>query len=238
MRKFIPNQHLETSYPVNRNTVNLVIFGVPRSASTFTWQVMSDIYEKGVIRTHCFFDISPAIPVVCTVRDWRDAIVSYWRSHYPDVTCMEQEDIYQYVARYQEFIWTLRAWMQAHPNSPVLRYENTIAHPECLFKVAEDLRGPQVTPERRETILEAHSVRVNRAIANNLKVQDRNTLLAPRHVHEAESGKWRDFVDDKGAALLTDLLREELEEWGYDASDPSTKKPTEPQPAKPKPDAG
>jgi len=216
VRKLIPNQHLENSYPVNRNTTSLIIFGVPRSASTYTWQVIGDIYEMGVVRTHKFFDVSPSIPIVRTVRDWRDAIVSYWRSHYPDVACMEREDIYQYVAYYQEFIWSLQAWTQVQPKSPLLRYEETIANPKKLFEVAESLGGPQITPDRRDEILEAHSVRVNRAIANNLRGIDKSTLLAQRHVHEAAVGKWKDFMDDDNAKLFCELLGDELTEWGYD----------------------
>ena len=232
MRKLIPNQHLENSYPVNRNTTSLIIFGVPRSASTYTWQVMGDIYEIGVIRTHKFFNVSPAIPLVRTVRDWRDAIVSYWRSQYPDVGCMEREDIYQYVARYQEFIWSLKAWTQVQPKSPLLRFEETIVNPKKLFEVAESLGGPQITPDRRVEILEAHSVQVNRAISNNLRGIDKSTLLAQRHLHEASVGTWKDFMDDDNAKLFTELLADELEEWSYNVQEPPSEPPPKP-PSKP-----
>jgi hypothetical protein len=227
----VPNQHLESSFQVNPQSTNLIVFGMPRSASTYVWQVMSDIFEIGVVRTHVYFDVSRAIPLVRTIRDWRDAIVSYWRSHQhkrnkkrPPLH-MAPEDIFQYVARYQQFIWTLKEWTIIHPDSPVVRYEDVIKTPEALFKIAEDLGGPEVPPTRRAEILAAHTAEMNRAWANNLQSQCRATLLNPRHVHEASVGTWEKFVLEEDRALFHQLLADDLAEWGYANKTPEPKPP-------------
>ena len=211
----IPNQHLDTSDILRIHETHLIIYGVPRSASSFTWQVMGDIFKTGVFRTHKYVVVPDHVPVIATIRDWRDALVSYWRLHYPQHSTMPEEGIWQYVAKYQEHICTLRYWAKTRPDMPVLRYEDTVVQPERLFEVAEQVGGPQLDLQERAECLAAHSSTTNRAIANNLKTFDKTRLMAPRHVHEAEVGVWRHFVDDRGASLITELLMAALEEWGY-----------------------
>lgn len=219
MHKLIPNQHVEDSWYVRKNTVNLVIFGMPRSASTFVWQVLGDVYGAGVVRTHVWLDADASIPVVLTVRDWRDCVVSYFRSHHPRAREMDAEDVMQYVAKYQEFLWTLRrVWepIQAEGRAPVLRFEEVVHDPARVYREARRwCHAPEVTEERLRGILDAHSIGVNRNIAANLQAFDKNTLLQPQHVHEAEAGAWRRFVRQENAELLTDLLAEDLAAWGY-----------------------
>lgn len=212
----IPNQHFDVSTQIDRNNTRLLIYGVPRSGSTWMWQVMGDIFENGVIRTHRFMDVSRGIPLLITVRDWRDALISYWRSHFKHARIIEREEIYQYVGKYQEHIWTAGQWRKERPDGVVLRYEDSLKDPESLFTVAsEQLYGPEISPARKTVIMRAHSIEVNKAIADNLQRQDRATLMNPCHVHEAGVGTWRNFCDEEGAKLLTDLLTPALEEWGY-----------------------
>lgn len=211
----IPNQHLECSDQITSENTRLIIYGVPRSASTYVWQVMGDIFRAGVIRTHHCLSVPESIPVVRTIRDWRDALVSYWRCHHRTSKEMAEEVIRQYVARFQEHIFTLDYWTEHAPDSPLVRYEDIVSKPEPLFEIAKQLGGPETEPGRRKQILDAHSAAVNRALSNNQQALDKRTLLQPRHVHEASLGLWRRFVSDSGAKLLTALLSPALTKWGY-----------------------
>lgn len=211
----IPNQHLERSEIISPENTSLIIYGVPRSASTYAWQIMGDIFGAGVIRTHHCLTVPTCIPVVRTVRDWRDAVVSYWRCHHRTTKQMTEEIIRQYVARFHEHVITLAYWTKHNPESPLVKYEDIIRQPELFFEIAEQVGGPEIPPTRRSEILAAHSAKVNRALSNNQRMLDKRTLLQPYHLHEAATGKWRAFVSDSGADLLTGLLAPALEKWGY-----------------------
>ena len=215
----IASQHVDCSDGIRAASTFLVIYGVPRSASSLTWQIFSDICGKrGVVRTHKLLDISPMIPVVLTVRDWRDCVVSCWRSQNANRlgNAMQVEEICQYTAIYQEYIWNLSQWQALCPKAPLLLYEDTIRDPGRLFKIGEQLGLPEITPSRKTEILAAHSTTVNRAVSDNQIAPDRQTLLQPQHLHEAESGTWKKFVDSEGAKLITQLLLPALQRYGYE----------------------
>lgn len=81
----LPTSFYEHLGSIGNFRVNAVCAGIPRSATTMVWQVVRDAFpEGGVVKTHSFLDVPDDIPVVATVRDMRDACVSWWRSRYAD----------------------------------------------------------------------------------------------------------------------------------------------------------
>ncbi|MFQ5492390.1 MAG: hypothetical protein ACE5GE_16895, partial [Phycisphaerae bacterium] len=64
---YTANDHLQAE------DVAVVVYGVPRSGTTFIWQLLNDLFpDGGVVKTHDWLDVAGEVPVVATIRDWRD----------------------------------------------------------------------------------------------------------------------------------------------------------------------
>jgi len=212
-----PCQHLDTSEAIGNCKIRLLIYGVPRSASSYTWQVLKDIYNEGIIRTHELLNLSASIPVLITIRDWRDAVVSCWRCHYPEAQEMDLEAMWNYVATYQRNIWIYRIWLRRKSKVIVLRFEDSMQNPSLVFDHANYLIPHGLTKSEQICILDRHTPLINRGITLGFENTDIDleTLLRVNHVHEAAEGSWKRFIPKNRQDYFTSLLKEPLEFDGY-----------------------
>jgi hypothetical protein len=214
----IPSGYYTNTKGVDPASVRVVQFGIPRSGSTFVWQCLCDLLpDGGVIKTHDWLDVDA--PVVVTLRDFRDVIVSRWRLLGGDGV-MTREEIYQECGLVRHPAWVLERYVSERQSLRVVRYETDIAgdSPDKAAVVREcaALVGvPEWPWEKCDDIAAEHSIDRNRELSPRVGGYDSRTLLHFGHVHEGEVGGWKKFVRVENWQLVNDLLGDLLEKWGY-----------------------
>ena len=79
----LPHSYYDHLAGCSEFRIAAVCAGIPRSATTMIYQIMRDLFPGGgVVKTHGWLDVPLDVPVVATVRDFRDAAVSWWRVRY------------------------------------------------------------------------------------------------------------------------------------------------------------
>lgn len=193
----------------------VISYGVPRSGSTFVWQVLCDLLpDGGVVKTHHYLDC-PGVPAVATYRDWRDVVASQFRcSSETRGAVMRQEDLCRLAGQCHEWAMYFRRYKRC--GALTICYEHMHAEPVAtIIRIARHV-GISASFERCESIAEAHSLEVNRAIAANLTdAHDPATLLHPRHIHTGAQGTWQEFISESDWPLLHEVLGPLLREFGY-----------------------
>lgn len=81
----LPCSFYESLSGLENFRISAVCAGLRRSATTMLYQIVRDLFpEGGVIKSHTFLDVPADVPVIATVRDPRDCVVSWWRVTYRD----------------------------------------------------------------------------------------------------------------------------------------------------------
>ena len=210
-----PNCHSDSIHDVDPSQIAAIVFGPQRSGSSWTWQVIGRFLSQGLIRTHSLLDLPESVPVVCTYRDPREIVVSSWRVYEPGRGArltMDQQDIYTIVANRQRDFWVLAEYRR-RPGVLLIRYEELLASPLSSFKLIVNHMDLRPSDAQLSMALDEHSAERNRQLAMNGPVPER--LMLKQHVHEAQASVWRRFVPEEHRKLLTELLRPQLNAWGY-----------------------
>mgnify|MGYP001575915061 CR=1 FL=1 len=216
MSDYLANQHCDCLTDVDLSRVRAVVFGVQRSGSSWAWQVLGRLLGDGVLKTHRYLLLPNDMPVVATVRDFRDCVVSQWRVWHPQRTRMDRPDLFLHVGIFQENLWALHQYSLRHGCLTVGMYEQVRRIPKLWFASLLRFCGtgsPDYPAIRRAVRL--FQMDANRRVADQLTEPDASRLLVPHHVHEGKPGTWRRFVAREDWPLLTDLLREPLAWYGY-----------------------
>ena len=109
-------------------TPDIIQFGPYRSGSTFMYQYLKLLFpDKKVLKCHNYRE--EPVPVVMTIRDFRDSVISYWRVDLGSEIIigedfMTKEDIDYYSEEYVEFDEILDKYLLSHDEVLVLRYED------------------------------------------------------------------------------------------------------------------
>jgi hypothetical protein len=209
----IPSGYHTTTNGINPAGVRVVQFGIPRSGSTFVWQCLCDLLpDGGVIKTHDWLDVD--VPVVVTLRDFRDVIVSRWRL-LGGCGVMTREEIYRECGMVRQPEWVSEQYIDGKRNPLVIPYCQLASDPMGTVAELAAFVGVGVSSQRCRQIAESHSLDTNRRLSPSTGDYDRKTLLHPGHVHEGEVGGWKKFVGVEDWQLVNDLLGDLLEKWGY-----------------------
>jgi hypothetical protein len=171
---------------------------------------LCDVLGDGVVKTHDRYRFEE-VRTIATVRDFRDATVSDWRTTSPDHEIMSESDIREFAALMLIEVATFESYL-GKGNVRVLRYEDLMQSPEMMFN------GFEVSAARASHILSAHSLDENRRVAERFRSFDEfdaTTHIHGRHIHSGRCGMWRESVDEPGAILMEELLRDALTRHGY-----------------------
>jgi hypothetical protein len=193
----------------------VISFGIIRSGSTFVYQILTDIFQAGVVKTHRF--VQGRGPAICTYRDLRDCVVSYLRTRYPnhkkfDRTLVD-EGIKQVNKSYDAFI----LYRSSRKSLAELQYESFIKNPHLIFNAISMILAISRTKKQIKESLEKHSMEENRKIASQFSGHqefDPYSRIHGDHVHEGEIGTWRRFVEDHDH--INKMLKPGLERLGYE----------------------
>lgn len=196
---------------------DVVLFGVPRSATAMVFQLLQGLFPfGGVIYTHSF--IAPPQHVWClgTYRDFRACVVSHWRyeTNAPAGTRMGGSETRRFAGRMLEFVCAMEHYNE-RGNTTWLRYEEHLGDPRTILtQLSPDytkFTGQKIPPpfwERAARYMSRtpHQARIE---AGQVPVCKRN------HIQDGSCDGWRQWVTPEGAGLLTDILAKPLSRWGY-----------------------
>ena len=205
----------DSSTAFHPGDVQAVCFGIPRSASTFVWQFTRDLLGDGVIKTHSFLDV--VAPVVATIRDPRDVVVSYWRwqGMLGDPT---REDLIRLAGLCRVWYWTLDRYVDRGPVL-VLEFADLVRHPWMWCREVCKHVGKMQDDQWIKDVSDRYSLAANRRRQEQVTGQEPVDEIHREHCHEARPGTWRGFVHGDDRLLLTTLLDEPLTKWGYTIDD-------------------
>lgn len=213
-------EHTENIDPAD---VAVISYGVPRSGTTWAYQIVRDLYPGGgVMKTHSYLALPASIPAVVTYRDFRDVAISYWRVSRPERSGpISEEDLVRLAGLVHLWIVHFERYL-SRLNRAVLRYEDFVERPSDIFPELEQVLQRTIDDDTRQLLIESHSLEINRGLRVFTDIPDptwgaQNYLrrLPGGHCHEGQVGTWRRFVDEAGANLLTQLLMGPLSRHGY-----------------------
>jgi glycosyltransferase involved in cell wall biosynthesis len=160
-----------------------------------------------------------ADPVVITLRDPRDAVVSFMQ-RFPNSLGASLDQALAAIALSAERLVAVSRLKHI----PVFRYEDGfVGSPETVDQVAAML-GVDLAAERRDAILQALSPDEVRETIGRLEasgaiqgeaVWDRETHWHANHIGDGKVGKWREALTQAQAQKILDRTREYYQAFGY-----------------------
>ncbi len=188
--------------------VKLVVGGIPRSGSTLIYQCAKDVFGGRVVKTHGPY--CNRFKAICTIRDFRDVAVSYWRcKENPGERSMTEEE----QANYGHGIRHAVGVIKDYPKETWLRYENFV---DCEERVLLWLwkNGASTSQKDFHVIWESHSIEVNRGESSrfsSFEEHDPETQIHGNHIWRGDCGYWKDYAGD----ILNEILLPSLKRYGY-----------------------
>lgn len=194
---------------IDWDDIDVVYFGVPRSASTLTFELLKALFPcGGVLYGHGYYAPSEDKPVVCSIRDFRDCAVSHWRFRCNPSRLMTPAEARLFAGHYLTMGKVLDLY--ADHNPAVIRYEDHLGNPEEVLRLLAEAVDIRVSPRLQERAARFLSHAQSQRAQHN---RSTGNLFTPGHVATGEVGQWKTATEDD---TLTQLLRPLLEKWGYE----------------------
>ncbi len=212
------------------NKDRIIQYSMERSGSTLITQVLRQLFPKSKVhKTHGFVREAEDVPIVTTVRDFRDVMVSGWRVHkdipLEDLENGRQIDLNE-MDKYLDVIITraktLNRMCEAYSdNLIVLQYEKFIHDYDYIFDKLEVFFNTSFKKNLRQNIKRYSSLEEN--TKRSLKFQsfhngnwDKKTLIHGLHIYKnGQHGVWKDLIPASQHEFVNSSLKSYLEQWGY-----------------------
>jgi hypothetical protein len=188
-------------------------FSVPRTGSTLMFNALRFACSgTEVIKTHNFQDhhgspISPDDVIVATVRDWRDAAVSYHSTQ-------EDKSLYACVCEIEEWLKLFVKMTQLGNRKMIVRYEDVYDDYDLLLDTITDFTGSPKTYDRGQ-FNSMYGVKRVKEVSDELgsfdKV-DHATGVHGKHINHVAPGAWRLVPEHP---MVFDTLKPYLTKFGY-----------------------
>jgi len=198
------------------------LWRLPRSGSTMLWRC----YEAaGVVpdqggTAHTIFT-PKALPLVVTIRDFRDVALSQTRCFcgIGDLDGGIRTTLFR--------LWMLSIMVDENPSAVVWRYEDHYRKPDAVARFVANTAGVNITPDIAKTIETIVSPERAAWLADSVLVLEKHRCRPfmsydrDSHIHHGHLGPqkgepeaWRNESKDV-RDLLNRNLAEHLERWGY-----------------------
>lgn len=205
---------------------NIVQFGLPRSGSTLICQVLSGLFPYcKVQKVHNF--INTKYPIVISIRDFRDSMVSRWRVR-NDIPLkeldagrkMSAKEVVEWLSFIDVNITDLDKMAKSGRNV-VLRYEEFLNNHDHIFNELEGFFGKSFDDKIKRNIKNNSSIEKN--MERSMKFSsfhngnwDSNGIHGLHIYRGGKVGIWRELVPDKYHDIVNEKMREHLIRWGYE----------------------
>jgi hypothetical protein len=206
---------------------DIIQFGPYRSGSTFMFQYLKQLFpDKKILKLHGYDKTD--VPVVITVRDFRDCVASYWRIEYPlkigggkkieiGKTFMTEEDIDFYSKPYFMQDKILHQYLVSH-KVVVLQYEKFFDNFEYLHDRISNFFDIHIDGSRRANLELSCSLKHNKKFQekyDNFESYDLDNGIHGDHIFTGMS-IWNEVVPDNLKKYYNDKLQTLLNNWNYD----------------------
>lgn len=193
---------------LSQSEARLVVGGIPRSGSTLIWQCAKDVFGDGVVKTHGSY--CNRFKTICTIRDFRDVAVSYWRcKENPGERRMTDEEQINYGHGILHAVFQIRDY----PKDTLFRYEDFRESPErVLLRFWK--HGASTGQKAFREIWESHSPENNKgrsSVLASFEEHDPNTQIHGSHIWRGDCGYWKDYAGE----TLDVILGPSLRRYGY-----------------------
>ena len=230
--KHLPNNFYESLDGIWSYDISAVCFGVERSATTMIHQVVSSVFDKGVVKTHSFFDTKA--PVVITMRDFRDCTVSWaqvsryncWRQNSeklerlglePDKPTerfepLLIEEAVRAANRIKSDVANLNLYRKQ--SREIHKYENFVHCPSVLAGPISNTLGVEVPESAFDEFTLRNNWRIGLFSDEPLQEEPPELPIEGGHCGLGEIGKWKN-EQDCVQEYLVEFWRKDLEAYGY-----------------------
>lgn len=196
-----------------------------RSGSTFITQILKQLYgEDNVLATHNYIDAGER-KVVLTVRDFRDVLVSWWRTHsnllpeeLENGRKMAPNEIVKFTKDISLTIGALNKAADVNPDALVLRYKEFYPNNfDYLFAQFDAFFG-EISDEDKQAVRDKFSFDKNIERQKKYKYfvdHIDNEGIHGNHMYKGTIGGWKELVNPEDYQLVNDGLAAHLKRWGY-----------------------
>jgi len=177
-----------------------------------------------VVGHHHFVHYNDIVPhTVIVYRDFRDSLLSYMRvirynydlkSFLSEVN--DKDNIKHYYKEYSKFIKHLSDYNNDYIMK--FKYEDFWNNDDFIYDEIEKNYNFEIHKGERDIISDITSLTRNKEISDREKGFeriDKNSGIHGNHIYSPEPGLWKKLLDDKTKKLITNLLEEDLNKWGY-----------------------
>ena len=206
---------------------DIIQFGPYRSGSTFMYQYLKHLFQdKKILKYHGYKDIN--VPVVITIRDFRDSIASFWRIEYPlqnegrsmeiGKTFMDKDDIDFYSKSFFEMDRYLHNYLITHTNVLVLKYELFFDNFPYINDQISKFFNIEIDQDTRMRIEANCNLQYNKNFQKQFKdfsSYDVEYGIHGDHIHTGES-TWKQVTPPELHEYFTEKTKPLLNTWGYE----------------------
>jgi len=210
---------------------SFVLYWMPRSGGTLIYQIFLNIFGYIFKTTHDFIETD--IPIVAVYRDFRDVGFSHWRimkAYYDSydriVNKINKEDVWDMVDSAKKRIKTLDQYKQYYGDYKDilwLKYEDFYNNYNYLFTRIKEFFRLYIPDFKRKSIIADTNIKKNKERASNIKIidplefanWDQVSKIHARHIYTGIPGEWRNIIPKRYHYVMNDLLKEELNRYGY-----------------------
>lgn len=192
--------------------------GIPRSGSTFVWQVLADMFGRDqVAKTHPGIDewygAHKVLPTFITIRDPMDVVASLWSIR--EEHQREPIDMDQTIGYCNQQFHALDRWMTHRPI--VLRYHEFARQPQSMFDSINHATGRMITPANIDAFMEKYGLEANRQRASLMQTfsQVDADNIHGRHIDTAGIGDWPKRLPEWSHIWAQATLQFHRQKWGY-----------------------
>jgi len=204
-------------------------FGPPRSGTTVVHQILCSLFKE-TTKTHSHYNQLKQVPDfwVCTIRDPRDVIASYWRvnrnvttENYED-TKMSNMDIDEFYLKHLRWFHLVSDYHKL-ANAIFLQYEKYVNNFDYIFDKLEngahETINISINQDLRKALKHNHSIDRNKQFASKHQYFDQHDAadvsgLHGNHIFSGAHGSWRLLVENE--KYMTDKTNSFLKAWNYD----------------------
>jgi hypothetical protein len=190
----------------------------PRSGSTLMWQILNELYGGEVIKTHKkVLDVNAI--VFSSVRDFRDACISYMRVSNVDIHNLNKDVIDKFGGRYLKAIRNFDSTFNRLNHKYLIKYEDFYNDYDKLFDLIEIGLEIKVDSKRRDNIKQKFSFDANMKVSKKFdkfaNEWDKKTKIHGKHLDKGEVGIWKLFIKENLKKYYNNLFEFELKKYGY-----------------------
>ena len=209
----------------DHSSPDIIQFGPYRSGSTFIFQYLKQLFpDKKILKYHAYREEN--VPVIITVRDFRDSVASYWRIEYPlkndrkieiGKDFMTKEDIDFYSESYFRVNDDYHKYIKTHDKCLVIRYEDFFNNFNYLHNQMEQFFNIEISPNQRLEIESKCNLEHNKKLQakfENFSSYDIVTGIHGDHIFTGES-LWEKVIPENLKDYLNNKLKILLDEWKY-----------------------